>query len=147
MCRIHHRHRRDRNACSSVLANCRFNWRLWANYKSNLSTFCAACGLRVDISTCECVIWVCLWQHPHLLYVKHSGCRRFCQSEKNMMRSDGECARREQDGVNRVCVRIAWTRNKLISTICSQFRDGLPMYRSCARSDANFLRIYCRWYR
>lgn len=89
---------------SSVLANCRFNWRLWANYKSNLSTFCAACGLRAY--TCECLIWVCLWQHPHLLYVKQSGCRRSCQSDKSTMRSEGECARREQDGVNRVCVCV-----------------------------------------
>lgn len=50
------------------------------------------------------------------------------------MRSDGECAWREQDGVNRVCVRIAWTRNKLISTICSQFRNGLPKRGLCSYS-------------
>lgn len=35
----------------SSLANCRFNWRLWANYKSNLSTFC----VHVDS-----VVWVCM---------------------------------------------------------------------------------------
>lgn len=131
-------YRRDRNA----LALCWLTAALIEDCEQITKAIYQHFVLHVDCEHIRVSVWyecVCD-KHPHLLYVKQSGCRRSCQSEKNTMRSEGECARREQDGVNRVCVcvRIAWTRNKLISTICSQFRDGLPMYRSCARTDANF---------
>lgn len=87
-----------------------FNWRLWAQITKAI--------YQHFVHVCVCV--------P--VTTPASACcmskRRGASAERTVWREPcGVC----------VCVRIAQTRNKLISTICSQFRDELPIRRSCSR--------------